>query len=122
MTSDFFRIDAVATKDTVKMIVEDTGIGIPDEEQENVFRPFYRLEPQNYYGLGLGLTVVYEIVKLGGGSIEIESAKGKGTKFIMSLPVQGPPKSARAALKVRHGSIPVDLVKNCRVRQTNYIL
>lgn len=42
-----------------------------------------RLEPHNYYGLGLGLTVVYEIVKLAGGSVQVESAKDKGTTVVM---------------------------------------
>ncbi|KAF4714568.1 hypothetical protein FOZ63_015338 [Perkinsus olseni] len=84
------RIDAKATKGMVTLIVEDTGIGIPDEDQERVFQPFVRLEPHNYYGLGLGLTVVYEIVKLAGGSIEIESAKDKGTTFRIRLPTESP--------------------------------
>ncbi|EER00864.1 two component sensor histidine kinase, putative [Perkinsus marinus ATCC 50983] len=84
------RIDAKATREMITIIVEDTGIGIAEADQSRVFLPFVRLEPHNYYGLGLGLTVVYEIVKLAGGSVQVESAKDKGTTVSIHLPTARP--------------------------------
>lgn len=69
--------------------VEDTGIGIPPEEEERVFEEFYRarnarqVEP---YGTGLGLSVVQRVVELYGGRLDVESEPGKGTKFTFAFP------------------------------------
>lgn len=70
--------------------VEDTGIGIAPEDQEKIFEEFYRtpqakkMEP---HGSGLGLPLVKRIVEGHGGTIEVESALGKGSRFSFRLPV-----------------------------------
>jgi two-component system sensor histidine kinase/response regulator len=70
--------------------VEDTGIGIAPEDQEKIFEEFYRtpqakaVEPR---GTGLGLPLVKRIVEGHGGTIEVESALGQGSRFIFRLPV-----------------------------------
>jgi signal transduction histidine kinase len=72
--------------------VKDSGIGIPREEQHNLFKRFFRatnaqkLEPS---GNGLGLYLVKEIVERNRGSITVESEEGKGTTFLISLPKKG---------------------------------
>ena len=71
-------------------IVEDTGIGIAPEDQEKIFGEFYRtpqakeVEPR---GTGLGLPLVKRIVEAHGGTIEVESALGQGSRFTFRLPL-----------------------------------
>ncbi len=68
--------------------VEDTGIGIPDEKVNEVFKPFNRVEykEQLYEGTGLGLSIASSFVKLQGGDIGVESKHGKGSRFYFDLP------------------------------------
>lgn len=66
------------------LTVQDTGRGIPPEEIENIFKPFYTTKTR---GSGLGLAIVDRIVKEHKGEITVESAPGKGTKFTILLPV-----------------------------------
>jgi signal transduction histidine kinase len=66
--------------------VEDNGIGIAPEHQEEIFEIFYQLEPEKRKGDGLGLTIVKRIIDRHNGRIWIESEKGKGSKIFVSLP------------------------------------
>ncbi len=67
--------------------VRDTGPGIPPEAQQKVFYPFYTTKDG---GTGLGLFVVYQLVKENGGMVEVQSEPGKGTEFIVYLkPAKG---------------------------------
>jgi signal transduction histidine kinase len=68
--------------------VQDTGIGIPDEALSHMFEKFYRVrEHENVAsGTGLGLSICKQIVQGHGGTIEIKSKLGVGTKIIVSLP------------------------------------
>lgn len=78
-------------KGNVIIGVQDFGIGITEEEQKRVFEPFYRvtgLSGETFPGLGLGLHISADIVKRHGGQIWIESVKGKGSTFFVSLPVK----------------------------------
>jgi K+-sensing histidine kinase KdpD len=69
--------------------VEDNGRGIPEEEIQNLFRPYYRLRGhENIRGVGLGLTLVKRLVELHGGKVGVESELGKGSKFSFSLPTK----------------------------------
>ncbi len=66
------------------MILSDNGAGIPPEEQEKIFEPFYQIYKDfhgNIPGLGLGLTLVKQLVELHKGKIELQSAMGHGTKI-----------------------------------------
>lgn len=75
------------TKDNrIHMTVEDTGCGIPKEELPFVFRRFYVGAKNKETGTGLGLYIVHGIVSELGGTIEVESTVGKGTKFRMEFP------------------------------------
>ncbi len=66
--------------------VEDTGCGIPEEELSLVFRRFYVGAKNRETGTGLGLYIVHGIVSELGGTIEVHSIVGKGTKFVMEFP------------------------------------
>lgn len=73
-------------KRSVVITVEDNGIGIPREEIENIFQPFYRVEENRTGGFGLGLSLARRIVKLHKGIIDVASRPGKGTIFTIRLP------------------------------------
>ncbi len=71
--------------------IEDTGIGIPESQQDNLFEKFKQLESpfqRQYAGTGLGLAMTKRLVELHGGSIQIDSQVGKGSTFTVRLPVQ----------------------------------
>lgn len=73
----------------VEIVVQDTGIGIPSEEIARIFDAFYQVDrkaTREFGGLGLGLSIVKEIVSLLKGSVGVESTVGAGTTFIVSLP------------------------------------
>lgn len=70
--------------------VSDTGIGISAEDQKKLFQKFYRVkskETEDIRGTGLGLWITLQIVQAMRGTISVESIKGKGTDFIISLPI-----------------------------------
>jgi signal transduction histidine kinase len=72
--------------------VRDTGIGISDEAKARIFEEFYRSpEAKEVFpqGTGLGLAIVKRIVEMHGGKIEVNSRKGQGTEFAVSLPAVG---------------------------------
>lgn len=71
----------------VLLTVEDTGTGMSDEVMKNIFNPFFTTKDVDK-GTGLGLSVVHGIVTSHGGTIEVESEVGRGTKFTVRLPVQ----------------------------------
>jgi signal transduction histidine kinase len=76
---------------SVKLEVVDHGIGIPKIEQPKIFEKFYRVgDPlvHNTKGSGLGLSLVQHIVHAHGGAVQVESTPGRGSKFIISIPVQ----------------------------------
>ena len=73
--------------DTVKLIVEDSGVGIPPDHIPHIFNRFYRVpDPNPEKGLGLGLSFVAAIVKAHGGDIQVKSEPGKGSRFEVTLP------------------------------------
>lgn len=74
--------------DMVIMKIQDTGIGIPEEDVLRVFEPFFSTK-RNGQGVGLGLSVVYGIVDRHGGRISVESKVGKGTTFTLVFPRSG---------------------------------
>jgi len=67
--------------------VEDTGIGMTEEEQKHAFELFYQGEHDNHKGSGLGLALTKELVTLHHGNISVTSKKGKGTVFTISIPL-----------------------------------
>lgn len=61
-------------------------MGIPSEIKEKIFQPFFTTKPTGS-GTGLGLSLSYDIVKAHGGEIKLESEGGKGSEFIIQLPI-----------------------------------
>lgn len=78
----------------VEITVSDTGAGIPPKEAERIFERFYQVEKSRRggkgHGVGLGLPIALQIVRAHGGSMRVESEEGKGSRFIVVLPI--PPK------------------------------
>ena len=73
----------------LKLIVEDTGTGMTEKEQQRVFSAFERLaNAAAKDGFGLGLSIVQRIVTMLGGTIRLESEKGKGSRFTVEIPMQ----------------------------------
>ena len=71
------------------IIVEDTGCGIPKEDQAHVFERFYRTEQDSssqQIGSGIGLNMVYEYIQLHEGKVSLESEESKGSRFIVDIP------------------------------------
>ena len=71
--------------DRVQLIFSDTGSGMDEETKRRVFEPFFTTKMD--IGTGLGLSTVYNTVEQWGGTIEVESTPGKGTTFILQLPI-----------------------------------
>ncbi|OPX98467.1 MAG: Blue-light-activated protein [Syntrophorhabdus sp. PtaB.Bin006] len=69
----------------MRLVVRDTGVGIPADAKEKIFDPFFTTKPPGE-GTGLGLSVVYGIVRHHGGQITVESEPGKGATFTVLLP------------------------------------
>ena len=70
------------------LVVEDTGTGMTKEEQQRIFTAFERLPNATAQdGFGLGLSVVKRIVDMLKGTIEVQSEKGKGSRFTVRLPM-----------------------------------
>ncbi len=68
----------------IKIVISDTGKGIPPNIVHRIFDPFFTTKPK---GIGLGLSITYQIIKKHGGTIKVESKLEKGTSFIINLPV-----------------------------------
>jgi signal transduction histidine kinase len=68
---------------TIRIAVEDSGPGIPQEEQERIFRPFWS---RDGHGTGLGLAIARELAAALGGEIELQTKSGKGSRFELVLP------------------------------------
>ncbi|MFC2039387.1 PAS domain S-box protein [Chloroflexota bacterium] len=78
--------------DRLVVEVEDTGQGIPEQEQRRLFEPYRRLTDggEHLSGLGLGLALSKRLIELHGGQIWVNSIEGKGSTFAFSLPLQAP--------------------------------
>jgi signal transduction histidine kinase len=77
--------------DVVRLAIEDSGRGIPEEHLERIFDPFFTTKDPDQ-GTGLGLMISHQIVADHGGSIEVRSAVGEGSTFVVRLPVNGGPR------------------------------
>ncbi|MGB3135787.1 MAG: ATP-binding protein [Nodosilinea sp.] len=89
--------------DQIEFKVEDTGIGIPADQLEQIFQPFAQIarDPNRQYdGAGLGLALTRQLAQLHGGYLRVESAVGQGSQFFLRLPVCGPGSSVAIASSV----------------------
>jgi two-component system NtrC family sensor kinase len=82
-------IEAARDGEGVKLVVADTGLGIPRDHLDRIFEPFFTTKEAGK-GVGLGLAVVYGIVERHHGSIEVDSNPGQGTRFTVHLPARQP--------------------------------
>ncbi len=89
-TDGRITVEARRRRETVEVNVVDEGIGIPEAEQDRIFRKFYRGEGVGNGapgGTGLGLFIARELVAAMGGSIRVRSAEGRGSSFSFELPL-----------------------------------
>jgi PAS domain S-box-containing protein len=95
------RIELTVNDEEAVVCVTDTGVGIPKEQQERVFELFSQVSDHQRHaegGLGIGLSLVHSLVKLHGGSVEVESdGPGQGSRFRVRLPRAASPESAGVA-------------------------
>ncbi len=91
--------------DRIEIAVSDTGIGIPEDKAEAIFRDFEQADSgdsRSREGTGLGLAITRRLLRLMGGDITVESMPGKGSVFhmILPLPATAPPETARTSVPV----------------------
>ena len=72
---------------TIEVRVKDEGVGVAPEDLDRIFRLYYTTKPG---GSGIGLSMVYRIVQLHDGRIDVESEVGRGTAMVLTLPVASP--------------------------------
>lgn len=92
------RVAAAARNGRVELLVEDEGPGIAPDDMPHLFEPFYRgrsAREGQTRGLGLGLTLVYRIVRLHGGTVSASTTPGKGSCFRLVLPAAAAARQAR---------------------------
>lgn len=92
------RVELAQGQEKCIIRVSDTGCGIPEEYQRSIFHPFFRVDKsrsREYGGAGLGLSLVWEIADLHGGSVWVEESSDKGTTIAVELPA-GAEKTAQA--------------------------
>ena len=87
------QVSEILGKPTLTLSVKDTGKGMTSEEKQKVFHAFTRLKSaQGIEGTGLGLSITQELVSLLGGEIILHSTLGKGSTFIVTIPIEPAPK------------------------------
>lgn len=114
------RVRASTRHDNLVLVVEDTGIGIPLEDQERIFEKFRQgsttvsgRDPlaREFEGTGLGLSITRELSKLLGGGIGLQSEFGKGSRFTVVVPLRLPIKPEADPTKPRMVSEAIDLLE-----------
>ena len=88
--SDYIPTVSITTQLTansqILITIKDNGIGIPDHIKDKIFQPFFTTKPTGQ-GIGLGLSLSYDIVEAHGGELKVETKEGKGSEFMIVLPV-----------------------------------
>ncbi len=90
-SNDKIKITIYEKNNRLCISVQDTGIGIPEEKQQIIFNTFYKVDKtlcRKNEGSGMGLKLVKELVELHNGTIDLNSKPGKGTEFIIKLPIR----------------------------------
>jgi signal transduction histidine kinase len=80
-------VGTVRVNGKIEIMVKDNGNGIPPKILDKIFQPFFTTKPTGQ-GTGLGLSLSYDIVKAHGGDLRVESVEGKGSEFIIDLPIK----------------------------------
>ncbi|MCH7848883.1 MAG: PAS domain-containing protein [Planctomycetes bacterium] len=84
------------TNSWIAVTVQDTGCGIPESQRELIFQPFFTTKEQGR-GTGLGLSICHGLIQSHGGTIDVESHPGEGTRFTIRLPVHNPGEQPKAS-------------------------
>ena len=92
-TGGTLTLGLVARDAVVELRVQDTGCGMSEEDVKKIFDPFFTTKAVGE-GTGLGLTVVHGIIQEHDGKIQVNSLPGKGTTFLVTLPIHDPPVSS----------------------------
>jgi len=100
-STPFRRLSDKEDEDKVRIIVEDTGIGIPSEHLHSIFDPFFSTKET---GTGLGLPLSLGIVEAHGGELQVQSKPGRGTAVIIELPLRANGKVRRSALEQKENT------------------
>ena len=104
------QVSEILGKPTLTLSVKDTGKGMTEEEKQKVFQAFTRLKSaQGIEGTGLGLSITQELVSLLGGEIILHSTLGKGSTFIVTIPIEPAPKEESpemAPSEIKHDPSP----------------
>jgi CheY-like chemotaxis protein/anti-sigma regulatory factor (Ser/Thr protein kinase) len=84
----YVKLAVTSLNDELKIVIEDSGCGISEADQNKIFTPFIQIDEQDYSkeGIGLGLAITQELVRLLGGNIQLVSQPNKGSTFIVILP------------------------------------
>jgi signal transduction histidine kinase len=85
------RLEVVREDDRIRLCVTDSGIGMTPDQLNNLFRPFCQADSsisRRFGGTGLGLALSRRFCRLMGGELTVESERGKGSSFIVTLPIE----------------------------------
>ncbi len=95
------KVLSATGENNLRFSVKDTGVGIKKQDQELLFQPFSQIDAtstRRFGGTGLGLAICYELINLLGGTINVESAPGKGSTFWFEIPLKEVPVSSSPVL------------------------
>ena len=93
------KVSVTQEPEKILIRVSDTGCGVPEEYQQSIFQPFFRVDKsrsREYGGAGLGLSLVWEIINLHGGCVRVEESSDKGTTIAVELPTGAETESSGA--------------------------
>ena len=95
--------------DSIQIEIQDTGSGIAPDDIEHIFDPFFTTKhlSEEHEGTGLGLAIAHQIIQEHHGKIEVHSLKGRGTSFVITLPIVQSSSSSSADLLRQTGSTPL---------------
>lgn len=98
--NDQIELEAYFDDNMIRIIVSDTGVGIPQQDLPNIFKRYYQAEKNSQLasgGLGIGLALSYELAQLMNGELEVHSEVNKGSTFTCKVPAKAVSSSARSA-------------------------
>ena len=114
------QTEEIDKQDFLKVRVKDTGIGIPEAQKAHIFDRFYQADNSNSRqgeGSGIGLALVKELVQLMQGKIEVNSQVGRGTEFIIYLPIEA--RQSELTTTPKEAPLPFEMAMNTIIIPSN---